>query len=357
MTQHNDSETHKDKSNALGNVMESEIAEIPDVFENLLKSNEQFNQPTNLISKSKINNVIILARGTSDNAAYFLKFLIETKLGMPVGLASPSSVTIYNSKLHFDRTLVVAISQSGQSTDLVEYAKAARLGGATVVGMTNNAESPLAELSDFHISLLAGPEYAVAATKSYAAQLLASILLVRAWGVEFSGLDSLVADARRTLSLPSGLLVAVEKFDILRDIIILGRGFSYPNAREMALKIQETSKVSVQSFSIADFMHGPISALTHNSQVIVLAHHGISLDHLVSDIAKVRSSSPDIYWLGSDELALENETVISGANCSSEILSSICDAILMQTFALEFARKNKLNPDNPKGLEKITFTR
>ena len=157
MTQYNDSETHKDKSNALGNVMESEIAEIPDVFENLLKSNEQFNQAANLISKSKINNVIILARGTSDNAAYFLKFLIETQLGMPVGLASPSSVTIYNSKLHFDRTLVVAISQSGQSTDLVEYAKAARLGGATVVGMTNNAESPLAELSDFHISLLAGP--------------------------------------------------------------------------------------------------------------------------------------------------------------------------------------------------------
>jgi glucosamine--fructose-6-phosphate aminotransferase (isomerizing) len=104
-------------------------------------------------------------------------------------------------------------------------------------------------------------------------------------------------------------------------------------------------------------MHGPISALTKNSQVIVLAHHGISLDHLVSDIAKVRASSPDIYWLGSDQLALENETVISGANCSSEILSSICDAILMQTFALEFARKNKLNPDSPKGLEKITFTR
>ena len=90
MTQYNDSETHKDKSNALGNVMESEIAEIPDVFENLLKSNEQFNQAANLISKSKINNVIILARGTSDNAAHFLKFLIETQLGMPVGLASPS---------------------------------------------------------------------------------------------------------------------------------------------------------------------------------------------------------------------------------------------------------------------------
>jgi glucosamine--fructose-6-phosphate aminotransferase (isomerizing) len=125
----------------------------------------------------------------------------------------------------------------------------------------------------------------------------------------------------------------------------------------MALKIQETSKVSVQGFSIADYMHGPISALTHNSQVIVVAPHGISLDHFASDIAKIRAASPDIYWLGSGELALDGEIVISGAKCGSEIVSSICDAILMQTFALEFARKNGLNPDSPKGLSKVTFTR
>ena len=337
--------------------METEIAEIPTVLENLLNSTGQFDELAKLLSETKINSVQILARGTSDNAAHFLKYLIETQLGIPVGLTSPSSVTIYNTKLHFEGTLIVAISQSGQSTDLVEYAKSAKLGGAKLVGMTNDADSPLAKLSDFHISLLAGPEYAVAATKSYAAQLFASLLLVRAWGAKFTGVDSIVADARRTLSLSAGVLVAVEKCDPSREIVVVGRGFSYPNAREMALKIQETSKVSVQGFSIADYMHGPISALTHNSQVIVVAPHGISLDHFASDIAKIRAASPDIYWLGSDELALEGEIVISGANCGSEIVSSICDAILMQTFALEFARKNGLNPDSPEGLSKVTFTR
>jgi glutamine---fructose-6-phosphate transaminase (isomerizing) len=343
--------------NELGNVMESEIVEIPTVLEKLLESNEQFNQVARLISTSKITNVLILARGTSDNAAHFLKYLIETKLGLPVGLASPSSVTIYHSKLHFTGTLLVAISQSGQSTDLVEYANSAKLGGAKLVAMTNDAESPLAKLSDFNISLLAGPEYAVAATKSYAAQLFASLLLVRAWGVDFENLNSIVAQARKTLALLSGVSAAVEKCDRSREIVVLGRGYSYPNAREMALKIQETSKVSVQGISIADYMHGPISALNKDTQVILMAPRGISLDYLASDIAKVRAASPDIYWLGSDELALKDEIVISGADCGSEILASICDSILMQTFALEFARKNQLNPDSPKGLNKVTLTR
>jgi glucosamine--fructose-6-phosphate aminotransferase (isomerizing) len=343
--------------NALGQVMESEIAEIPTVLENLLNSTDKFEQLARLISETKIASVQILARGTSDNAAHFLKYLIETQIGIPVGLTSPSSVTIYNTKLHFEGTLIVAISQSGQSTDLLEFAKSAKLGGAKLVGMTNDADSPLAKLSDFHISLLAGPEYAVAATKSYAAQLFASLLLVRAWGAKFSGIDSIVADAKATLSLSAGVREAVEKCDSSREIVVLGRGFSYPNAREMALKIQETSKVSVQGFSIADYMHGPISALTQKSQVIVIAPHGISLDYFASDIAKIRTASPDIYWLGSGEMALEGEIVILGASCGSEIISSICDAILMQTFALEFARKNKLNPDSPEGLNKVTFTR
>ena len=344
-------------SNNLGHVMESEIGEIPKVIKDLLDSTDQFNKVGKLLSENSFTSVLILARGTSDNAAHFLKYLIETQLGIPVGLTSPSSVTIYNSKLHFDGTLLIAISQSGQSTDLVEYAKSAKFGGAKLVAMTNDAESPLAKFSDVHISLLAGPEYAVAATKSYVAQLLASLLLVQAWGVEFLGLESLAAEARKTLTLVSTMHVAIEKCERSREIVVVGRGFSYPNAREMALKIQETSKVPVQGLSIADYMHGPISALTQDSQVIVVAPHGISLAYLASDIAKIRAASPDIYWLGSGELALQGELVIPGAECGSEILSSICDAISLQTFALEFARKNGLDPDSPEGLNKVTFTR
>jgi glucosamine--fructose-6-phosphate aminotransferase (isomerizing) len=122
----------------IGAVMESEISEIPAVFSKLISDEAQFEALANLLNGHKIQSVLVLARGTSDNAAHFLKYLIETKLGLPVGLTSPSSVTIYKAKLKFENTLIVAISQSGQSTDLVEYANAAKAAGGLLISMTND---------------------------------------------------------------------------------------------------------------------------------------------------------------------------------------------------------------------------
>ncbi len=340
----------------IGNVMESEIAEIPAVFQTLLENPAQFSDLQNLLNKSSIQSVLVLARGTSDNAAHFLKYLIETKLGLPVGLTSPSSVTIYKTKLHFKNTLVVAISQSGQSTDLVEYAKAAQAAGALLVAMTNDDTSPLARGANFHISLLAGKELAVAATKSYAAQLLCSLLLVRAWAAEGSTPTSIISEAKRLVADETLVTNAVAAASRDGEIVVLGRGFSYPNAREAALKIQETSKISVQGLSIADYMHGPISALTSDTQVFILAPKKFPLGSLKDDLVKIRSNSPKIFWIGSGEGALANEIVIDGADCENEIYASIVDSIALQRFALEFARKNGLDPDSPAGLSKVTLT-
>lgn len=149
--------------------MFDEISQTPDVFKRLLDSKNQFQLATNEITKRDITNVIILARGTSDNAGHYLKFLIEVRLGLPVGLASPSSVSIYGSTLNFKNTLVIALSQSGKSPDLLSFAQAAKSGGALLISMTNVADSPLAKLGDVSIDLLAGPEVAVAASKSYSA--------------------------------------------------------------------------------------------------------------------------------------------------------------------------------------------
>ena len=356
VTSHNDFVRKYDVSK-IGNVMESEIAEIPVVFQNLLDNPTQFSDLANLLNKSEIKSVLVLARGTSDNAAHFLKYLIETKLGLPVGLTSPSSVTIYKTKLNLKNTLVVAISQSGQSTDLIEYAKAAQTSGALLVAMTNDESSPLAKSADFHISLLAGKELAVAATKSYAAQLLCSLLLVQTWLGDGATLTSIISEADRLVSDENLVTkaIAAAKF---RDgeIVVLGRGFSYPNAREAALKIQETSKISVQGLSIADYMHGPISALTAKTLVFIMAPKNFPLSSLKDDLAKIRSNSPKIIWIGSGELALPTEIVISGSDCGSEIYESIVDSIALQRFALEFARKNGLDPDSPAGLSKVTLT-
>lgn len=343
--------------NQIGKIMQSEIAEIPAVFTKLIGAESQFSALANLLKSNEIQSVLVLARGTSDNAAHFLKYLIETQLGLPVGLTSPSSVTIYDAKLNFKNTLVVAISQSGQSTDLVEYATAAKSAGATLISMTNDAASPLAKLADHHLALMAGTELAVAATKSYAAQLLASLMLVSAWSSKLSNYKEVVAAATKVLANSTALNNAVAKCDRSNEIVVLGRGFSYPNAREAALKIQETSKISVQGLSIADYMHGPISALTTKTQVFIMAPNGMPLNSLRSDLEKIRAQSPSIFWFGTGELALPNETVIPGAKCENEIYASVVDSIILQAFSLEFARKNGLDPDSPQGLSKVTFTR
>ena len=343
--------------NQIGSIMQSEIAEIPTVFTKLIDSGAQFTALANLLKASEIQSVLVLARGTSDNAAHFLKYLIETQLGLPVGLTSPSSVTIYHSKLHFENTLVVAISQSGQSTDLVEYASAAKAAGAKIISITNDEQSPLAKLADHHLDLVAGKEIAVAATKTYAAQLLACLLLVNAWSSTLSNFKSVITAGEKILADLSLVKVAVEQCDRAKEIVVLGRGFSYPNAREAALKIQETSKVSVQGLSIADYMHGPISALTSETQVLIMAPTGAPLDSLVGDLAKIREKSPKIFWFGTGVLALSDEIVVPGAQCENEIYSSVVDSIILQSFALEFARKNELNPDSPAGLNKVTLTR
>ena len=343
--------------NQIGKIMQSEIAEIPAVFTKLIAAESQFDSLSSLLNSNQIQSVLVLARGTSDNAAHFLKYLIETQLGLPVGLTSPSSVTIYQAELNFKNTLVVAISQSGQSTDLVEYATAAKGAGATLISITNDETSPLAKLADHHLALMAGAEFAVAATKSYAAQLLASLMLVSAWSSKLTNYKSVIAAATELLANDSALAKAVAKCDRANEIVVLGRGFSYPNAREAALKIQETSKISVQGLSIADYMHGPISALTNKTQVFIFAPNGIPLESLKSDLEKIRAKSPSIFWFGTGDLALPNETVIPGAKCENEIYSSVVDSIILQAFALEFARKNGLDPDSPEGLSKVTFTR
>jgi len=343
--------------NQIGSIMQSEIAEIPTVFSKLIASEAQFGALAGLLKTSDIQSVLILARGTSDNAAHFLKYLVETQLGLPVGLTSPSSVTIYHSKLHFEKTLVVAISQSGQSTDLVEYASAAKAGGAKIVAITNDGTSPLAKLADHYLELMAGKEIAVAATKTYAAQLLSCLLLVNAWSSTLKNFKSIVAAGEKLLANLGPVNTAVSKCERSNEIVVLGRGFSYPNAREAALKIQETSKFSVQGLSIADYMHGPISALTSDTQVFIMAPNGFPLDSLKGDLEKIRARSPEIFWFGSGALALPGEVVVPGADCENEIYSSVVDSIILQSFALEFARKNGLNPDSPEGLSKVTLTR
>ena len=339
-----------------GEIMNSEISETPEIFAKLISAN-LFNESLSaLLETSDIKSVLILARGTSDNAAHFLKYLVETQLGLPCGLTSPSSVSIYNSKLKYQNTLVVAISQSGKSTDLVEFAKAAKAAGAKLVSMTNDETSPLASNADFHISLQAGPELAVAATKSYSAQLLISYLLVMKWAGKSALTEKIVSEANAVIARRAEIAKVAENIDLSHQLVVLGRGFAYPNAKEAALKIQETCKVNVHGMSTADYQHGPISALNSDSQVILVAPCCMPANSMGEAVEKIRKITKKIYWIGRGSEVVTGEHDLGGSCCNDEITSSIVDAMILQELALNLAVANGLNPDAPAGLSKVTMT-
>lgn len=336
--------------------MASEIAETPKVFTSILDNKNAFDSIKNVLVEEEIQSVLILARGTSDNAAHYLKYLIETQIGLPVGLTSPSSVTVYEAKLKYSKTLVVAISQSGQSPDLVKFASAARQADAYIIAITNDESSPLAKVAHHHFSLLAGPELAVAATKSYNAQLLISYLLVATWTNKTVNALQIISEATRiaeTADLVSG---AVSQVTREKELVILGRGFAYPNAREAALKIQETCKISVQGLSTADYLHGPISALTLETQVFIVAPAHMPASSITEATQKIRMTSSRIFWIGNGGSPEGDDIVLAGSNCDDEIASTLVDAMVLQRFALEFSVASGYDPDAPVGLSKVTLT-
>jgi glucosamine--fructose-6-phosphate aminotransferase (isomerizing) len=340
----------------LGAIMASEIAETPKVFTAILNNIQAFDSVKNVLLEEKIQSVLILARGTSDNAAHYLKYLIETQIGLPVGLTSPSSVTVYNAELKYANTLIVAISQSGQSPDLVKFATAARQANAYVIAMTNDDKSPLATIAHNHFSLLAGPELAVAATKSYNAQLLISYLLVASWtGKKVNG-EQLISEATRIAGTADLVSKAVATASRDKEVVILGRGFAYPNAREAALKIQETCKISVQGLSTADYLHGPISALTPDTQVFIVAPSHMPASSITEATTKIRKTSSRIIWIGNGGTPQGDDIVLAGSHCDDEITSTLVDAMVLQRFALEFAVASGYDPDAPEGLSKVTLT-
>ena len=214
----------------------------------------------------------------------------------------------------------------------------------------------MATIAHNHFSLLAGPELAVAATKSYNAQLLVSYLLVAAWTGKQVNAEQIISEATRLVLLKELVSPAVQAVSRDKEVVILGRGFAYPNAREAALKVQETCKISVQGLSTADYLHGPISALTPDTQVFIAAPSHMPAASITEATVKIRKTSSRIFWIGNGGTPEGEDIVLAGSNCDDEIASTIVDAIVLQRFALEFAVASGYDPDAPVGLSKVTLT-
>lgn len=337
--------------------MQREINEIPRMLRDISTAMANFNEARELFKNHSFTSVIIVARGTSDNAGHYLKYLLETQLGLPVGLASPSAATMYPTTFKYENCLLIAISQSGQSTDLLTFAKAAQSGGGFLLSITNNEDSPLAKLANIHIPVLAGPELAVPATKSYVGQLLISYLLVMAWAGKSVETEAIISSAEEILDDGVNYKEFAKNLDISKPIYILGRGFSYPNAKEFALKLQETCLVPVQGMSSSDFMHGPIASLNAAAQVIFVTPHHLPEESFGEAPSRVRAITGKVYWIGSNAHSTGIDVVLNTPSTDSEISACVSDAVAFQKVTHELAVSNGLNPDSPEGLNKVTITR
>ncbi len=342
-----------------GRLMAAEIAEQPDILANQL---EVLPGPVakvvNRIREVDPRFVMLAARGTSDHAALFAKYLLEVRLGLPCGMASPSTLTGYHARPVLDGVLWVAVSQSGASPDLVESTQHAARGGALTLAVTNAPDSPLGSTAELHIDIHAGPERSVAATKTYTAQLMAMWLLVEAWrGADGAAARAVPELVRQVLDSPEIDKLAA-RYRFVDRIVTVGRGFSYPTARESALKLMETSYLSANAFSGADLLHGPLAMIDEDRPVLVIAPAGVGSDLLRPVLARLRDRGADTCLVGDDGLASEYRVTSRVPTPSvAETLSPIVQVVPLQQLAHHIAVARHFDPDQPRGLSKVTETR
>jgi glucosamine--fructose-6-phosphate aminotransferase (isomerizing) len=289
------------------------------------------------LTPSGLAGTVLLARGSSDNAAVFGRYLAEIVSGRPVGLAAPSLYTKYHARVDWSNYLVIALSQSGATPEILTTATAMRANGATVVGITNEPASPMRDAVDVLLSTDAGPERAVPATKTMTAQML---LLATALGV--TGLDALPDAVARVLDDDTTAPIADQWRDIDR-LIVTGRGLAYAAALEIALKIKETTGILAEGFSTADLRHGPIATAFAGAPVLLVDAGGPAADDTLELGEMLAGRSASVVMLGVDDALPEPARAIGAV-------------VRGQQLARALALAKGADPDAPVGLTKVTPT-
>lgn len=338
-----------------GHLMQAEIAEQPQALARLLGDRATVDEVAARIRAAAPRFVLLAARGTSDHAALYAKYLIETTLGLPCGLASTSVYTAYDRHPDLEGVLWVAVSQSGGSPDLVESTERARAGGAITLSVTNTSDSPLGRASELRLDVLAGPERSVAATKTYTSSLLALWLLVRAWaGLDARPADRLVADVHAALT--TDVDEVVSRYRFVDKVVTTSRGYAYPTAREAALKLMETCYLSAHAYSGADLLHGPLAMVDQDRPVIAIVPEGPGGRALQPVLAALRERGADLCLVAPATIAHEASARIVLPTGMDEQLAPIAQIVPLQRLACAMALGRGFDPDQPRGLKKVTQT-
>lgn len=339
-----------------GNQMSVEIAEQPRVFADLLARRAELAAVATRIRWPRF--VLLAGRGSSGHAARYARYLVEILLGLPTGRVSPSATTLYSARPDLRDVLLIAISQSGASPDLVEVVEAGRRGGARTVAITNTPGSPLGTTAEIEVNIGAGAELCVTATKTYSATLLTLYLLVDALrgggGQDAKRLPELAramvdADARAVAE-------AVRWCGAGERIVCVGRGYSLPTAAEAALKITETSYLPTNAFGGADLLHGPIAGVDATTRALVIRNEGRAAAAMSEAVDALHERRAQVCAIGSavGELTAAHRIAVPWL---PEELAPVLEVLPLQRLALGVALARGGDPDSPRGLRKVTRTR
>lgn len=340
--------------------MFKEAHQAPEVVERVLRENRsEIELLGTFLRRHTPPFVLTVARGSSDHAALYGKYLIESLLGLVCSSAIPSVHTIYGQRLALSRALVIAISQSGQSPDLIEVTRQARRDGALTLAMVNQENSPLAQTAEVVLPLLAGPEEAVAATKSYLATLASLAQLVAAWA-EDQPLKEALAMLPEALyqSAHADWQAGLEPLVEAENGLVVGRGYAFAVANELALKLKETSAFHAEAMSGAELLHGPVALVEPDFPLLVLVPKDKPLPGMVRLLENLRSKGGHLLVASSEALALElAHTPLPLPSKLHPVLDSILLAQAFYPFAAQLSVARGLNPDAPRNLSKVTRTR
>ncbi|MEV6318764.1 SIS domain-containing protein [Streptomyces sp. NPDC051776] len=343
-----------------GRIMSGEMAEQPAVLQRILDEGApRIRDVAERIAARNPRFVLLTGRGTSDNAALYAKYLLEVLLGKPCGLTSMSTTTAYGAEPDLTDVLVVTVSQSGGSPDLVASTEAAREAGAVTLAVTNNADSALAEVSEFHVDVLAGPEKALPATKTYTAELLTLYLFVEGLrGGEGSAAKVLPGLARHILERKAEVRALAGRYRFAERMVLTSRGYGYPTAKEAALKLMETSYIPALSYSGADLLHGPLAMIDNISPVIAIVTEGKGGEALQPVLDRLSSRGADLVVIGS-QAKVDRATAGFALPTTgvAEEVQPILEILPLQMLAYEVAIARGQDPDAPRALAKVTETR
>jgi len=341
-------------------IMAQEIAEQPVAIGATLAALRPLRTRIAQLAQNR-QQILLFARGSSDNAAIYGRYLLEVHAGRTASMAAPSVATHYRRELDLSGALVVCISQSGETEEIVQTQGWARRCGAATIAVTNVAGSPLAQAADLALVTEAGPERAVPATKTFTTQLIAMALLATALAPDQSALDAdldrVPEEIEKLIANRAGVDDAVTLLARTDEVLVSGRGLAYAAALETALKLEETCLRPVRGLSYADLKHGPIAIVDPQLvSIVVAAQDGPMLDGLTELLADLRSRGALTVGIGGDTgFAAAADVSVTGPDLP-EMVAPIALVVAGQLVVEGLALALGLNPDAPRGLNKVTQT-